>query len=122
MRPRRPVVALGVGATAFLVAFVAGIELVGMDSPSLLTVLPNALVTAVVATIVAAVLTGRTLDPSAVGLLAGVAAFGYAVFLQLATRYAVAATRRALQVEVIVLLAGVVAVLVAAGVRYDEAD
>ena len=122
MRPRRPVVALGVGATAFLVAFVAGIELVGMDSPSLLTVLPIALVTAVVATIVAAVLTGRTLDPSAVGLLAGVAAFGYAVFLQLATRYAVAATRRALQVEVIVLLAGVVAVLVAAGVRYDEAD
>lgn len=122
MRPRRPVVALGVGATAFLVAFVAGIELVGMDSPSLLTVLPIALVTAVVATIVAAVLTGRALDPSAVGLLAGVAAFGYAVFLQLATRYAVAATRRALQVEVIVLLAGVVAVLVAAGVRYDEAD
>jgi hypothetical protein len=122
MRPRRPVVAVGVGATAFLVAFVAGIELVGTDSPSLLTVLPIALVTAVVATIVAAILTGRTLDPSAVGLLAGIAAFGYAVFLQLATRYAVAATRRALQVEVIVLLAGVVAALVAAGVRYDEAD
>jgi hypothetical protein len=122
MRPRRPVVAVGVGATAFLVAFVAGIELVGTDSPSLLTVLPIALLTAVVATIVAATLTGRALGPSAVGLLAGIAAFGYAVFLQLATRYAVAATRRALQVEVIVLLAGVVAVLVAAGVRYDEAD
>ena len=121
MRPRRPVVAVGIGATAFLVAFVAGIELVGTDSPSLLTVLPIALVTAVVATIVTAVLTGRTLDASVVGLLAGIAAFGYAVFLQLAIRYAATATRRALQVEVIVLLAGVVAVLVAAGVRYAGA-
>ena len=121
MRTRRPIVAVGIGATAFLVAFVAGIELVGTDSPSLLTVLPIALVTAVVATIVAAVLTGRTLDPSAVGLLAGIAAFGYAVFLQLAVRYAVPATRRALQIDAMVLLATGAALLVAGVVRYDEA-
>ena len=122
MRARRAVVAVGVGATAFLVAFVAGIELVGRDSPSLLTILPGALVTAVVATIGVAVFTGRELNGSVLGLLTGIATFGYAVFLQFGVRFAVPATRRALQLDVIGILAGLLAGLVAAGIRSREAD
>jgi hypothetical protein len=122
MRARRAVVAVGVGATAFLVAFVAGIELVGRDSPSLLTILPGALVTAVVATIGVAVFTGRELDGSVLGLLTGIATFGYAVFAQFGVRFAVPATRRALQLDVIGILAGLLSGLVAAGIRSREAD
>jgi len=121
MRPRRPVVAVGVGATAFLVAFVAGIELVGTDSPSLLTILPIAVVVALVVATGTFLAAGRVSAPAVFGGLAGIAAFGYGVFLQLAVRYAVPATRRVLQIDAMVLLATVAAVLVAGGVRYHEA-
>ena len=118
MRARRAVVAVGVGATAFLAAFVAGVEVVGSDVPSLLYVLPTAIVVAFVVTFVTFVAAGRALTPP---VLAGVAAFGYAVFLQTAVRYAIPATRRALQIDAMVLLATLAAILVAGAVRYDEA-
>jgi len=120
MQPRRPAIAVGVGGTAFLVATVAGLEVIGADFPSLLYVLPIALATALVAIVVSYLATGRGLAPPAVGTLAGVAAFGYAVLFQLAVRSAVAATRRTLQVEVIALLAALAALGVAAGVWSDE--
>jgi hypothetical protein len=121
MRARLAVVAIGVGATAFLATLVAGVEVVGYDVPSLLYVLPIAVVVALVVatgTFLAAV---RALAPPVLGGVAGVAAFGYAVFLQLAVRYAVPATRRALQIDAMVLIATVAAFLVAGAVRYDEA-
>ncbi len=120
MRLRRVAIALGVAGSAFLLASVAGFAVFGSDFPSVFYVLPIALVAAVVALVGAYVATGRAVRPPVVALLAGVAAFGYAVFVQLATRYAVAATRPALQVDVIVLLAGLAAVTVTAGVWYDE--
>lgn len=119
MELRRPAIAVGVGATAFILASVVGFEVFGADFPTVFIVLPIALVTAVVAMIVTGVATGRDLQPPVVGVLAGVAAFGYAVFLQLATRYSIPATRRALQVDVIVVIATLAAVLTAAGVWYD---
>ena len=121
MRARRAVVAVGVGATAFLAALVAGVEVVGSDVPSLLSVLPIVVVLALVVTFVTFVAAGRALTPPVLGGLAGVAAFGYAVFLLLAVRYAVPATRRALQIDAMVLLATLAAILVAGAVRYDEA-
>lgn len=122
MRLRRPAIALGVGGTAFILATVAGFEVFGSDFPSVFQVLPIALVAAVVAAVVAGVATGRDLQPPVVGVLAGVAAFGYVVFLQLVTRYAIPATRRTLQVDLIVTLAALAAVVVTAGVWYDEAN
>ena len=121
MRARRAVVAVGVGATAFLVALVAGVEVVGSDVPSLLYVLPTAIVVALVVATGTFLAAGRALAPPVLGGVAGVAAFGYAVFLQLAVRYAIPATRRALQADVIGLLATVAAILVAGAVRYDDA-
>ena len=120
MRARRAVVAVGVGATGFIVAMVAGVEVIGSDVPSLLSVLPIAVVVALVVAIGTFLAAGRAPAPAVLGGLAGVAAFGYAVFLQLAVRYAVPATRRALQTDVIVLLATGAAFLVAGVVRYDE--
>lgn len=122
MRGRRPVIAIGVAATAFILATVAGFEVFGSDFPSVFYVLPIALVAAVLAAVGAGVLTGRDLQPPVHGVLAGVAAFGYAVFIQLATRYAVASTRRVLQVDVIVVVAALAALLATAGVWYREAD
>jgi hypothetical protein len=121
MRARRAVVAVGVGVTAFLATLVAGVEVVGSDVPSLLSVLPIAVVVALVVATGTFLAAGRALAPAVLGGLAGVAAFGYAVFLQLAVRYAVPATRRALQIDAMVLLATVAAFLVAGVVRYDEA-
>jgi hypothetical protein len=121
MRARRAVVAVGVGVTAFLATLVAGVEVVGSDVPSLLSVLPIAVVVALVVATGAFLAAGRALAPAVLGGLAGVAAFGYAVFLQLAVRYAVPATRRALQIDAMVLLATVAAFIVAGVVRYDEA-
>ena len=121
MRARRAVVAVGVGATAFLAAFVAGVEVVGSDVPSLLYVLPIAIVVALVVTSVTFIAAGRALAPPVLAGIAGVAAFGYAVFLQLSVRYAVPATRRALQIDAMVLLATLAAILVAGVVRYDQA-
>ena len=121
MRARRAVVAVGVGATAFLAALVAGVEVVGSDVPSLLAVLPIAVVVAFVVATGTFLAAGRALAPAVLAGLAGVAAFGYAVFLQLAVRYAVPATRRALQIDAMVLLATLAAILVAVAVRYDEA-
>ena len=120
MRARRAVVAVGVGATAFLAAVVAGVEVIGSDVPSLLSVLPIAVVVALVVATGTFLAAGRALAPAVLGGLAGVAAFGYAVFLQLAVRYAVPATRRALQIDAMVLLATVAAFIVAGVVRYDE--
>ena len=120
MRARRAVVAVGVGATAFLVALVAGVEVGGSDVPSLLSVLPIAVVVALIVATGTFIAAGRAPAPAVLGGLAGVAAFGYAVFLQLAVRYAVPATRRALQIDAMVLLATLAAILVAGVVRYDE--
>ena len=121
MRARPAIVAVGVGATAFLAALVAGVEVVGSDVPSLLYVLPTAIVVALVVATGTFLAAGRALAPPVLGGVAGVAAFGYAVFLQLAVRYAIPATRRALQADVIGLLATVAAILVAGAVRYDDA-
>ena len=121
MRARRAIVAVGVGATAFLAALVAGVEVVGSDVPSLLYVLPTAIVVALVVATGTFLAAGRALAPPVLAGVAGVAAFGYAVFLQLAVRYAIPATRRALQADVIGLLATVAAILVAGAVRYDDA-
>ena len=121
MRARRAVVAVGVGVTAFLAALVAGVEVVGSDVPSLLYVLPTAIVVGLVVTSVTFVAAGRALTPPVLAGVAGVAAFGYAVFLQIAVRYAIPATRRALQIDAMVLLATLAAILVAGAVRYDEA-
>jgi hypothetical protein len=120
MRARRAIVAVGVGATAFLAALVAGVEVVGSDVPSLLYVLPTAIVVALVVATGTFLAAGRALAPAVLGGLAGVAAFGYAVFLQLAVRYGIPATRRALQIDAMVLLATLAAILVAGVVRYDE--
>ena len=117
MRARRAVVAVGVGATAFLAALVAGVEVVGSDVPSLLYVLPTAIGVALVVATGTFLAAGRALAPP---VLAGVAAFGYSVFLQLVVRYAVPATRRALQLDAMVLLASLAAILIAGVVRYDE--
>ena len=121
MRARRAVVAVGVGATAFLAALVVGVEVVGSDVPSLLSVLPIAVVVALVVATGTFLAAGRALAPAVLGGLAGVAAFGYGVFLQLAVRYTVPATRRALQIDAMVLIATVAAFLVAGAVRYDDA-
>jgi hypothetical protein len=121
MRARRAVVAVGVGATAFLAALVAGVEVVGSDVPSLLSILPIGVVVALVVATGTFLAAGRALAPAVLGGLAGVAAFGYAVFFQLAVRYAVPGTRRALQIDAMILLAAVAAVLVAGVVRYEEA-
>ena len=121
MRARRAVVAVGVGVTAFLAALVAGVEVVGSDVPSLLSILPIAVVVALVVATGTFLAAGRALAPAVLGGLAGVAAFGYAVFLQIAVRYAIPATRRALQIDAMVLFATLAAILVAGAVRYDEA-
>ncbi|PSP68632.1 hypothetical protein BRC85_02000 [Halobacteriales archaeon QS_1_69_70] len=121
MRARRAVVAVGVGATVFLATLVVGVEVVGSDVPSLLSVLPIAVVVALVVATGTFLAAGRALASPVLGGLAGVAAFGYAVFLQLAVRYAVPATRRALQIDAMVLLATLAAILVAGAVRYDDA-
>jgi len=118
---RRPAIALGVGASAFILTSITGFEVVGSDFPSVFTVFPVAIGVAALAAVLTGVATGRGLRPPVVGGLAGVAAFGYAVFLQLGARYSVPATRRALQVDVMVVLALLAALLATAIVWYRDA-
>jgi hypothetical protein len=121
MRIRRATIATGIGATAFVLVAVVGVEFIGSDVPSL-SILTIAVVAAVIAAVLGFLATGRGLEPPALGAVAGVAAFGYAVVLQLAVRYAVAATRTVLQPTVVVLFAALAAFVVNAGVWYQEAE
>jgi hypothetical protein len=84
-------------------------------------VVPIAVLTALVAMGLAIVAAGRTAAPLQQGALTGIAAFEYAMALEVALRTPVPATRRTLQLDVIGVLAVLAAVLAAANVRYLDA-
>lgn len=117
---RRTLVSVGVGATAFLLASVAGFEVFGSDFPSVFYVLPIALLAAIAATIGAYLglrsRPGRVLRSG----LTGTAAFSYTVFSLWFVRYSIAATRSFLSFDVIALVSVVVAAAVAALVWFSD--
>lgn len=117
---RNALVSVGVGATAFLLAAVAGFEVFGGDFPSVFYVLPIALLAAIAATIGSFLALGSDPERAVRSGLTGAATFGYAVLALWFLRYAVASTRSLLSVDVIALVSVVVAAAVAALVWFSD--